>query len=67
MRVIEMGNLPEKEVICEYCKSSLAYTKADVVDGSEELFGEFHSYRKIKCPVCGNSITLEIDGERVIK
>ena len=55
MRVIEMGNLPEKEVVCEYCKSLLAYTKADVVDGSEELFGVLHSYQKIKCPVCSFS------------
>lgn len=65
MRVVEMGKLPEQEVVCEECNSTLAYTKADVTVDTEEFFGEIHSHSDIICPVCGYRITLTVDGEKV--
>ena len=53
MRVIEMGKLPEKEVVCKKCDSTLAYTDADVSTHFDEIFGEhyvadFHIFRSIE-------------------
>ena len=62
MRVIEMGKLPEKEVVCKKCNSTLAYTEADIKTETDELFGELHSHSDVICPVCGYSITIMIDG-----
>ena len=62
MRVIEMGKLPEKEVVCKKCDSTLAYTDADVSTHFDELFGEMHPHSDVTCPVCGSPITVMIDG-----
>lgn len=62
MRVVEMGNLPEKEAVCVKCNSVLAYTEADVIHECEEVLGSFHSHSDIKCPVCGHIIVLKLDG-----
>ena len=67
MRVVEMGKSPEKEIVCGECHSVLAYTKADVDYTAEELFGELHTSEKVKCPVCGSTIVLSVDGESVDK
>jgi len=65
MRIVEMGSLPEKEVVCKKCESILAYTEADIKHDSEELFGDFHTNSSVKCPVCGSKILLIVDGEPV--
>ena len=62
MRVIEMGKLPEKEVVCKQCDSTLAYTDADVSTHFDEIFGEMHTHSNVTCPVCGSPITVMIDG-----
>lgn len=62
MRVVEMGKLPEKEAVCVKCNSVLAYTEADVISETEEVFGQFHSHTDIICPVCGYVIILTLDG-----
>lgn len=62
MRVVEVGNLPEKEVTCNKCNSVLAYTEVDVKHECEEVLGNFHSHSDVICPVCGNRITLTVDG-----
>lgn len=62
MRVIEIGNLPEKEVVCKKCNSTLAYTNADVKTEVDELFGELHSHSDVICPICGYPVTVMIDG-----
>lgn len=66
MRVVEIGKLPEKEAVCDKCSSVLAYTEADITYDSEEVFGQFHSHSDITCPICGNIITLTIDGAPVV-
>ena len=66
MRVVEMGKLPEKEVVCKKCNSTLAYTEADIKHECEELFGEMHSHSNVTCPVCGYHITLMVDGDPVV-
>lgn len=67
MRVVEMGKLPEQEVVCDKCASTLAYTQADVKTEIEEFFGELHSHSDVYCPVCGHRITLTVDGGRIAK
>ena len=44
MRVVEIGNLPEKEIVCEECHSTLAYTKPDIVSQVDEYMGELHDH-----------------------
>lgn len=61
MRVVEIGNLPEKEIVCEECHSTLAYTKPDIVSQVDEYMGELHDHTYVSCPVCGNKIILTID------
>lgn len=65
MRVVEMGKLPEKEVVCKKCDSTLAYTDADVKTDIDEIFGEMHTHSDVTCPVCGQRITIMIDGTYV--
>lgn len=62
MRVVEMGKLPEKEVVCNKCNAVLAYTEADVKHECTEVLGNFHTHSGIVCPVCGYVITLAVDG-----
>lgn len=63
MRVIEIGKLAEKEISCDKCNSILAYTDADIQYEAEEFFGQWHDNTKIKCPICGNTIVLTVDGQ----
>lgn len=65
MRIIERKELPEKEVRCPSCESLLAYNKNDISESTEELFGDWHNSKSIRCPVCKTHITVEIDGEKV--
>ena len=37
MRVVEMGNVPEREIECEGCKTILAYTDADIHDAEHQF------------------------------
>ena len=62
MRVIE-STIAEKEIVCFGCGSTLAYNDADIKYDSEELFGQWHESTKCKCPVCGNTIVLTVDGQ----
>ena len=64
MRVISNG-LQEKEVTCSTCKSILAYTATDVYVRDEEMFGDWHYHKYIKCPVCKSKIILEADGVKI--
>ena len=62
MRVIE-STIAEKEIVCYGCGSTLAYSNADIIYESEELFGQWHDSTKIKCAACGNTIVLTVDGQ----
>ena len=62
MRVIE-STIAEKQIVCYGCGSTLAYSEADVIFESEELFGRWHDSTKIKCAACGNTIVLTVDGQ----
>ena len=46
MRVVEIGNLAEKEIECSECKTILAYTPADV------------NYEYVECPMCGEKLVI---------
>lgn len=56
---------PEKQVECSNCDSLLAYTKRDIYSQDEEVFGDWHCYEYIICPVCTKRIILTIDGDTV--
>lgn len=48
----------EEEIQCPHCKSILAYTHYDIYSNDEELFGEWHSYEYVRCPVCKERIII---------
>lgn len=56
---------PEKQVVCSNCGSLLAYTKRDVYSEDEEVFGDWHYYEYIICPICIKRNILTIDGDTV--
>lgn len=53
MRVVEMGNMAEKEIECGDCKTILAYTTADVKAAEAPL-----CYNYVECPMCGEKIVI---------
>lgn len=53
MRVVEMGNMAEKEIECGDCKTILAYTTADVKIAEAPL-----CYNYVECPMCGEKIVI---------
>lgn len=53
MRVVEMGNMAEKEIECGDCKTILAYTTADVKTAEAPLY-----YNYVECPMCGEKIVI---------
>jgi ribosomal protein S27E len=52
MRVVEMGNVPEREIECEGCKTILAYTDADIHDAEHQM------YQYVECPMCGEKLVI---------
>lgn len=59
MRIIKYGDqIEETEIVCNYCKSKLAYTKYDINtkwDNCERIGLESSRrarYKYIECPVC---------------
>lgn len=60
MRVVEIGNLAEREIECGDCKTILAYTSADVRVSDPPL-----NYEYVECPMCGEKIVIPY-GEEVI-
>lgn len=52
MRVVEMGNLAEREIECEGCKTILAYTDADVHEAEHKM------YQYVECPMCGEKLVI---------
>ena len=57
MRVIYAPK-DEKEIECPNCGSVLGYNEYDIYDGCDELFGEFHYYEYLRCPVCKEKVFL---------
>ena len=53
MRVVEIGNLAEKEIECSECKTILAYTPADVRASNPPM-----SYEYVECPMCGEKLVI---------
>lgn len=51
MRVVEIGNLAEKEIECGECRTILAYTPADT-----KTYKVGYDY--IECPMCGEKIVI---------
>ena len=51
MRVVEIGNLAEKEIECGECKTILAYTPADVKVSDV-------GYEYVECPMCGEKLVV---------
>ncbi len=51
MRVVEMGNLAEREIECGDCKTILAYTSADIKVSDI-------GYEYVECPMCGEKIVI---------
>lgn len=58
MRVIEIGNMAEKEIECKECKTILAYTPADVRASEPHMAYEF-----VECPMCGEKIVIPMSEE----
>ena len=52
MRVVEMGNLAEREIECEGCKTILAYTSVDVHEAEHKM------YQYVECPMCGEKLVI---------
>ena len=56
MRILEYGFVEPKEIECHECKATLEYTEPDtkikLIDGD--------LYKIITCPVCGDTIKLEL-------
>ena len=40
------------------CGSILGYNEYDIYDSCDELFGEFHYYEYLRCPVCKEKVFL---------
>lgn len=59
MRVVEIGNLVEREIECSECKTILAYTPADVRTSEPHM-----AYEYVECPMCGEKIVIPY-GEEV--
>jgi RNase P subunit RPR2 len=53
MRVVEIGNLAEREIECGECKTILAYTPADVRMSEPHMVYEY-----VECPMCGEKIVI---------
>lgn len=53
MRVVEMGNMAEKEIECGDCKTILAYTAADIKTAESPMVYEY-----VECPMCGEKIVI---------
>ena len=53
MRVVEIGNLTEKEIECGECKTILAYTLADVRTSDPPM-----NYEYVECPMCGEKLVI---------
>jgi DNA-directed RNA polymerase subunit RPC12/RpoP len=51
MRVVEIGNLAEKEIECGECRTILAYTPADTKTSDV-------GYDYVECPMCGEKIVI---------
>jgi DNA-directed RNA polymerase subunit RPC12/RpoP len=51
MRVVEIGNLAEREIECSDCKTILAYTPADVKVSDV-------GYEYVECPMCGEKLVV---------
>ena len=51
MRVVEMGNLTERDIECGECQKSLAYTPADVNVSDV-------GYEYVECPMCGEKLVV---------
>lgn len=58
MRVVEIGNLTEREIECGDCKTILAYTSADVKVSEA-------GYEYVECPMCGEKIVVPYSEENV--
>ena len=51
MRVVEMGNLTEREIECIDCKTILAYTAADIKVSDV-------GYEYVECPMCSEKLVV---------
>ena len=60
MRVVEMGNLTEREIECVDCKTILAYTPADVRASIPPM-----NYEYVECPMCGEKLVIPY-GEEIV-
>lgn len=52
MRVIEIGNMAEREIECSECRTILAYTDADIQET------EHKTYQYVECPMCGEKLVI---------
>lgn len=57
MRIIEKVELPETEIRCDTCHSLLAYNQKDIKNIS---YSALVNVKVVKCPVCGEYITIDI-------
>lgn len=62
MRVLMKKYEEESKVQCINCETLLAYGKSDIYNEDEELFGVWHNYTYVVCPICSKRIILTIDG-----
>ena len=52
MRVIEIGNMAEREIECGECHTILAYTDADIQETERK------TYQYVECPMCGEKLVI---------
>lgn len=61
MKIIERVELPEIEIRCNNCYSLLAYNQRDIKNISKMCCSSLVDVKVIKCPVCGDYITIDIN------
>lgn len=62
VRVVKTDPHPSvvKEVICCNCGATLEYTPVDIKESySTDYTGDRDYYKYIKCPPCGNKVTVK--------
>jgi ribosomal protein S27E len=56
----EKVELPETEIRCDTCHSLLAYNQKDIKNISKMCYSDLVNVKVVKCPVCGEYITIDI-------
>ena len=60
MRILEYGEDYPKTVACEHCNSKLEYEGDDIFSHTDIYSDRTETFKYIKCPVCGESIDVDV-------